>query len=165
MLRSLKSIFNPGPVSARLEFEDRSYGLGGSMKLSVELNARRELGVEEARVDLECEERWADTYVKMEPLGRTGGMLGRGKPMPGPAAPKPMPTRAQQRHIRPRSIHLASGTSRPTRTRSSLQSAASPQSASRSPERGDFRRRTCNNPVVPAKSLPRTRYRAGIQAP
>ena len=115
MLRSLKSIFNPGPVSARLEFEDRSYGLGGSMKLSVEFNARRELGVEEARVDLECEERWADTYVKMEPLGRTGGMLGRGKPMPGPAAPK--------RHVETytntfvhssvtfaRGIHLASGT-------------------------------------------------------
>ena len=58
------------------------------MKLSVELTARREMDVEEARVDLECEEQWADTYVKMEPLGKTGGMLGRGKPMPGPAAPK-----------------------------------------------------------------------------
>ena len=88
MLRSLLNILNPGPVSARVEFEDRPYGLGGSMKLSVELKARREIDVEEARVDLECEEQWADTYVKMEPLGRTGGMLGRGKPMPGPAAPK-----------------------------------------------------------------------------
>ncbi len=115
MLRSLKSIFNPGPVSARVEFEDRSYELGRSMKLSVELHARRELEVEEARVDLECEERWADTYVKMEPLGRTGGMIGRGKPMPGPAAPK--------RHVEvytntfvhssvtfARGIHLAPGT-------------------------------------------------------
>ena len=88
MLRSLMKILNPDPVSARVEFQDREYGLGDSMKLSVELQARREIDVDEARVDLECEERWADTYVKMEPLGRAGGMLGRGKPMPGPAAPK-----------------------------------------------------------------------------
>ena len=88
MLRSLMKIFNPGPVSARVELQDREYGLGDSMKLSVELQARREIEVDEARVDLECEERWADTYVKMEPLGRAGGMLGRGKPMPGPPAPK-----------------------------------------------------------------------------
>ena len=88
MLRSLLNIINPGPVSARVELEDRTYGLDDSMKLSVQLQARREIDVEEARVDLECEEQWADTYVKMEPLGRAGGMLGRGKPMPGPAAPK-----------------------------------------------------------------------------
>ena len=88
MLKSLINIFNPGPVSARVELEDRPYELGDSMKLSIEVRARREIDVEEARVDLECEEQWADTYVKMEPLGRTGGMLGRGKPMPGPAAPK-----------------------------------------------------------------------------
>ena len=88
VLRSILKIFNPGPVSARVELEDRAYELGGSMKLSIELQARREIDVEEARVDLECEEQWADTYVKMEPLGKTGGMLGRGKPMPGPAAPK-----------------------------------------------------------------------------
>ncbi len=88
MLRSLLNIINPGPVSARVELEDRAYELGGSMKLSIELQARRDIEVEEARVDLECEEQWADTYVKMEPLGKTGGMLGRGKPMPGPAAPK-----------------------------------------------------------------------------
>ena len=88
MLRSLLKIFNPGPVSARVDLEDRTYGLGGSINLSIELQARSEIDVEEARVDLECEEQWADTYVKMEPLGRTGGMLGRGKPMPGPAAPK-----------------------------------------------------------------------------
>jgi len=88
MLRSLLNIINPGPVSARVELENRAYELGGSMRLSVELTARREMDVEEARVDLECEEQWADTYVKMEPLGKTGGMLGRGKPMPGPAAPK-----------------------------------------------------------------------------
>ena len=88
MLRSLLKIFNPGPASARVELEDRTYGLGDSIKLSIELQARREIEIEEARVDLECEEQWADTYVKMEPLGKTGGMLGRGKPMPGPAAPK-----------------------------------------------------------------------------
>ena len=88
MLRSLLSMLNPSPVSARVEVDDRPYGLGDSMNLSIELQARREIDVEEARVDLECEEQWADTYVKMEPLGKTGGMLGRGKPMPGPAAPK-----------------------------------------------------------------------------
>ena len=88
MLRSLLNIIHPGPVSARVDLEDRSYGLGDSMKLSIDLQARREIEVEEARVDLECEEQWADTYVKMEPLGKAGGMLGRGKPMPGPAAPK-----------------------------------------------------------------------------
>lgn len=88
VLRSILKIFNPGPVSARVEFADSPYTLGGSMQLSIELQARHAIEVEEARVDLECEEQWADTYVKMEPLGRTGGMLGRGKPMPGPAAPK-----------------------------------------------------------------------------
>ena len=88
MLRSFLNIINPGPVSAQVDLEDRAYELGDSMNLSIELTARREIEVEEARVDLECEEQWADTYVKMEPLGKTGGMLGRGKPMPGPAAPK-----------------------------------------------------------------------------
>ena len=53
------------------------------MKLAVELRARRGMDVSEARVDLECEERWVDTYVKIEPLGRTGGMISRGKQMPG----------------------------------------------------------------------------------
>ena len=53
-----------------------------SSRLGARSKSRRQ------RVDLECEEQWADTYVKMEPLGKTGGMLGRGKPMPGPAAPK-----------------------------------------------------------------------------
>ena len=104
MLRSLLKIFNPGPVSARVEFEDRSYELGSSMNLSVELNARREIDVEEARLDLECEERWADTYVKMEPLGRTGGMIGRGKPMPGlrpqSATSKSTPTRSSTAALR-----------------------------------------------------------------
>ena len=34
MLRSLLNIINPGPVSARVDLEDRGYGLSGSMKLS-----------------------------------------------------------------------------------------------------------------------------------
>ena len=115
MLRSLTKFLRREPVSARVELEDRPHGLGSSMKLSIELQARQEIDIEEARVDLECNEQWVDTYVKMESLGRTGGMLGRGKPMPGPAAPK--------RHVEvhtntfvhssvtfARSIHLAPGT-------------------------------------------------------
>ncbi len=83
MLKSLLRGLFAGPVTAEMTFEDRLYKLGKPMKLAVELRARQEMDVSAARVELECEERWVDTYVKIEPLGRTGGMVSRGKPMPG----------------------------------------------------------------------------------
>ncbi len=83
MLKRLLSVLIKDPISAVLKFEDRPYLLGETIKIQVELSSRKESDLSSARIDLECEERWVDTYIKIEPLGRTGGMLGKGREIPG----------------------------------------------------------------------------------
>ena len=58
------------PLGIKLTFEDRFYKLGESIELEIELRPRIELEVIEGRVDLVCEERYIDVYIKHYPPTR-----------------------------------------------------------------------------------------------
>ncbi len=53
-------------VKINLDLEDRVYRLGDSMKLTVELRPRKDLGVKEGRIDLVFEEAFPDTVVRTQ---------------------------------------------------------------------------------------------------
>ena len=56
-------------VDVEIAFEERSYGLGDSIGVRVKLSARRDLEVREARLDLVCEEQFAESYTVSVPSG------------------------------------------------------------------------------------------------
>ena len=89
MLRSLLPGWFRGPLTIDVSLEERTYELGETMRVTVELSSRKDVDVVEGRVDLMCEEKWAETYIKPEPMGRSAGMIRRGPELPGP----PVPTR------------------------------------------------------------------------
>ena len=88
MLRSLLPGWLRGPLDVGVSFDDRPYKLGERIDLGIELTSRKDVEVAEGRVELVCEERWAETWVRPDPMGRTPGMLRRGREIPGPQAPK-----------------------------------------------------------------------------
>ena len=55
------------PVSINFAFERRSYKLGETIKLAVELIPRRDIEVREARVDLVCETRHTEVTTALVP--------------------------------------------------------------------------------------------------
>jgi hypothetical protein len=77
-----------GPLRLQFSVDDGPYTLGDEMSVAVEVSSKRDAVVEEGRVDLVCEERWAETWIKPEPMGRSAGMIGRGTQLAGPTAPK-----------------------------------------------------------------------------
>ena len=77
-----------GPLRLEISPGEGPFALGGELSASVELRSKRDGVVEEGRVDLVCDERWAETWIKPEPMGRSAGMIGRGKQLAGPTAPK-----------------------------------------------------------------------------
>ena len=58
------------PVDVEIDFDDRSYGLGESLGAKVHLSARRDVEVREARLDLVCEEQFAESYTVSVPSGQ-----------------------------------------------------------------------------------------------
>ena len=58
------------PLGIILTFEDRFYKLGESIELEIELRPRIDLEVIEGRVDLVCEERYIEVYIKHYPPTR-----------------------------------------------------------------------------------------------
>ena len=48
------------PLGVKLDFGDRSYKLGETIDITVELNPRGDVEVREGRVDLVCEVRWRE---------------------------------------------------------------------------------------------------------
>jgi hypothetical protein len=89
MLKSLLPGWFRGPLTIHVDLEERTYKLGDTMRLTVELGSKKDIDVVDGRVDLMCEEKWAETYIKPEPMGRSAGMIRRGAELPGP----PVPTR------------------------------------------------------------------------
>lgn len=77
-----------GPLRLEISPGEGPFALGGELSASVELRSKRDVVVEEGRVDLVCNERWAETWIKPEPMGRSAGMFRRGAEMAGPTAPK-----------------------------------------------------------------------------
>ena len=51
------------PVDVEITFVERSYGLGESIGVKISLSARRDVEVREARLDLVCEEQFAESYT------------------------------------------------------------------------------------------------------
>ena len=51
------------PLGVKITFEDRPYGLGETVNISVELEPRRAQEVREGRIDLVCEERWTEVHT------------------------------------------------------------------------------------------------------
>jgi hypothetical protein len=87
MLKSLLPGWFRGPLTIGVSLEERTYKLGETMRLTVELSSKKDVDVVEGRVDLMCEEEWAETYIKPEPMGRAAGMIRRGAELPGPSVP------------------------------------------------------------------------------
>jgi hypothetical protein len=87
MLKSLLPGWFRGPLRIDVSLEERAYKLGETMRLTVELSSKKDVEVIEGRVDLMCEEEWAETYIKPDPMGRAAGMIRRGQELPGPAVP------------------------------------------------------------------------------
>ena len=77
-----------GPLRLEISPDEGPFALGEEFSVAVELRARRDVVVEEGRVDLVCNERWAETWIKPESMGRSAGMLKRGAELAGPTAPK-----------------------------------------------------------------------------
>ena len=67
------------PLDVTLTFEDRSYKLGETISCEVELVAKADIYVREARIDLVCQAHWAETYTVIVPAvmpSRGGAMVG-----------------------------------------------------------------------------------------
>lgn len=64
------------PLDVTVSFQDRTYRLGESIELTIEMTAHRDCHVREGRVDLVVEERWTErTSLSFEKpvYARTGG--------------------------------------------------------------------------------------------
>ena len=88
MLHRLLTAWFRGPLGLSVGLEERTYKLGETIRLAVELRPRVSLAVKEGRVDLVCEERWAETYYRREPMGASPGIITRGKPLTSETVPK-----------------------------------------------------------------------------
>lgn len=77
-----------GPLRLQFSLGEGPHTLGDELSVVVEVRSKRDAVVEQGRVDLVCEERWAETWIKPEPMGRSAGMIGRGTQLAGPTAPK-----------------------------------------------------------------------------
>ena len=89
MLQRLLTAWFRGPLGLSVGLEERTYKLGETIRLGVELRPRVSLAVKEGRVDLVCEERWAETYYRRVPIGASPGIITRrGKPLTSETVPK-----------------------------------------------------------------------------
>ena len=77
-----------GPLRLEISPDEGHFTLGDELSVAVEVCSKRDVVVEEGRVELVCDERWAETWIKPEPMGRSAGMLKRGAELAGPTAPK-----------------------------------------------------------------------------
>ncbi len=88
MLGFLLPVLFQGPLRLQVNLVQGPHMLGDELPVAVEVSSRRDAVVEEGRIDLVCDERWAETWIKPEPMGRSAGMIGRGTQLAGPTAPK-----------------------------------------------------------------------------
>ena len=102
------------PLDVDLVFEDRPYKLGEAIKLGVDLQLNRDVEIREARVDLVCEESYAETFTVMV-MDRRATMGGT-RHMP-PRIPKQVTKEHKETYIHSSVVFLEdarlhSGTSR-----------------------------------------------------
>ncbi len=77
MLQRLVPDWIVSPVRISMAFEDRPYKLGEPLHLVLELRPRRDVELAQGRVDLLCEERYAETYAWSETPPPVAGLLSR----------------------------------------------------------------------------------------
>ncbi len=65
------------PITVGLSFNEKPHKLGESIDVTVELTPRRDLTLRQARVDLICEESYAESYTKKTPIRYKTGILKR----------------------------------------------------------------------------------------
>ncbi len=82
------------PLNVKVSVEDRSYRLGETINLTVELSPRRDMEVREARVDLVCEESWTDAHTVMVQRAVGGGRGGMVTSLPS------VPKQVREHHRR-----------------------------------------------------------------
>ena len=63
------------PLDVSLVFEDRTYNLGETIDITVQLNTRSDINVRKGRIYLMYDVRWTEAETELQPLG---GRLGRG---------------------------------------------------------------------------------------
>ena len=66
-------VYKLRPLKLRLDFEDRAFRLGETVRLRIELEPGSDVEVREGRVDLVCEERWTEVYTVMTSTRYGGG--------------------------------------------------------------------------------------------
>ena len=91
-------VFRLRPLDVILTFEDRSYKLGETISCDVELVAKADVDVREARIDLVCQVHWGETYTVMVPAvrpSRSGAMVG---PTGGTYMPPNVPKQVSKDH-------------------------------------------------------------------
>ena len=62
------------PLDVTVDFAGRTYKLGETIDVAVELRAKRDVEVREGRVDLVCEERWTENFWVKQYSGAWGGI-------------------------------------------------------------------------------------------
>jgi hypothetical protein len=95
-------------LDVKLVFDDRPYKLGDAIDVAIELSARGEIEVREARLDLVCEEHYWESYNVMVPDISTGRQMGGGYGGLGAAAgytPTPMIPKLVNKEIRETYVH------------------------------------------------------------
>ena len=96
------------PLDVKFELDDRPYKLGETMDIVVEVSARGDVEVREARVDLVCEEHYWESYSVMVPDIKTGRSAGGLYGGPGTAAgytPAPLIPKQVNKEIRETYVH------------------------------------------------------------
>ena len=88
MLGFLLPVLFRSPFRLQVNLDQGTHMLGDELSVAVEVSSKRDTVVGEGRVNLVCDERWAETWIKPEPMGRSAGMIGRGTQLAGPTAPK-----------------------------------------------------------------------------
>ena len=69
------------PLDVNFFFENRTYRLGETIDIDLELEANGDVEVREGRVDLMCEERYKQSSTVSVTKSSSGGMLGGGPPI------------------------------------------------------------------------------------
>ena len=96
------------PLDLKLLFDDRQYKLGEFMDIVVEVTARGDVEVREARVDLVCEEHYWESFNVMAPdikTARSGGGLYGGSSVAAGYTPTPMIPKQVNKEIKESYVH------------------------------------------------------------
>ena len=97
------------PLGVKITFEDRPYRLGETINISVELEPRRDQEVREGRVDLVCEESWAEVHTVRVNVNRPRVGSASGAPEPTITVPKRVTESHRETYVHSSAVFLKDG--------------------------------------------------------